>query len=679
MRQFSAAQLVAAFISILSLSLLVGCGGTSTTTNPVTSITMVPSSTSMNIGQVVKITGVTKNYAGSTIVADVSYSSSNPNIVSISPTGLMCAGTWDPNFIDCTPLPGKTGVGQVTITATSGSVTATAPVYSHLQVDRITVNPPTGCVSVGATPNYIATAYSTTASGCSAAVPCDITTTVGPISFFSTDLQVMANNTTTGVLTATNPGSTSIYANVAGLNSIPESALVCPIVSILIHDASSSNTAFTLAPTATQNLIADVIDSAGNSVTPVLTWSAVPAGVASLTGTVNNSVVTPNSQTVTANTGGTTIITATCSTPSCNRNINPQYGQNLVTVNVTGGTTTTVYAASTQSLTLVPISTSGNTVGTAIGLPYIPNSIVSNSAGTKVYLGSSTGIMTVDVLTATVTVSAAAVGQIVAASPNGQYLLVSDSTSGNVYVFNTAGSNLLTHPVTSSSGAFTADGQSVSFLVGQQLYYDTIFPTSTVSNLPYVPDAVDVSAQGGMTYITSSALGAIDTRTTCNQSDWQALAATNPTLVAHLPNGNGAVVVDSPSVDVVTTGTIPAGCPPTPQSTVASYNLGFGNFTARQMFISPTSSAAYIISNLPQVIAFDLTSLAPFSIPLANSAQPFSGGMTIDGTQVYVGASDGAVHNLSVANHTDAAQIAVGLKDVTGNAVSPNLVLVLPK
>lgn len=680
MRQYSAAQVAAALISIFSLSFIVGCSGTSTTPNPVTSITMTPSSLSMNVGQVANVTGVTKNYAGATIVADVSYASSNPNLISVSANGTVCAGLWDANFINCNALPGQTGVGQATITATSGSVTASAPVFSHLQVDQIKVIPPTGCVSVGAAPTYSAAAYNTTAPGCSVAAPCDITATVGPITFFSTDLQVMTNNSTTGVLTATNPGSTNIYAFVSGLNSVPQSALVCPVASINIHDASGSNTTFSLAPTGTQALLADVIDTNGVSIAPVLVWSSIPTGAASVAATVVNGVTTPNGQTVTANTGGTAIITATCSTPSCNRNVGAQYGQNLATVNVSGGTTTTVYAASTQSLTLLPITAPGNTAGTAIGLPYVPNSLFSNSAGTKLYLGSATGIMTVDVVTSAVTVSAAATGKILAASPTGQYLLVADGVSGNTYLFNTIGTtNSQVHPVVATAAAFTADSQSVTFVAGQRMYYDTIFPTSTSVALSYVPDAVDVSAQGGMTYLTSSALGGVDIRTTCNQNSWQTLSATKPTLVKHLPNGTGVAVVDSPAVDVVTTAAIPAGCPPTPQSTVNTYNLGFGNFTASHMFVSPDSSRAWIVSNLNSLIGLNLSSLTGFSITLVNSAQPLSGGIMIDGSMVYVGGSDNLVHGINVSNSTDSAQINPGLKDVSGNVVSPNLVLVLPK
>jgi hypothetical protein len=46
---------------------------------------------------------------------------------------------------------------------------------------------------------------------------------------------------------------------------------------------------------------------------------------------------------------------------------------------------------------------------------------------------------------------------------------------------------------------------------------------------------------------------------------------------------------------------------------------------------------------------------------------------------VYVGGSDNRVHAIDVSNGTDSAQISPGLKDGSGNAVAPNLVLVLPK
>src|ERR1019366_8631754 len=153
-----------------------------------------------------------------------------------------------------------------------------------------------------------------------------------------------------------------------------------------------------------------------------------------------------------------------------------------------------------------------------------------------------------------------------AISPDDQYLLINNPASGIVYLYSLPGSAvILSEAVNPTAGVFTPDSRSVSFLIGQQLYYTTTFPSATIWNLPYVPNALDVSAQGGLTYVTSAAAHAIDIRTTCNQSDQQTMAANNPTLIARIPNGTGAVVADSPSIDVVTTGSIGPGCPPLPQ------------------------------------------------------------------------------------------------------------------
>jgi len=676
MRRFSAARVLAALFAVLILSILPGCSGSSTTVSGVTTLILSPTSLSMNTGQIATITATPQNSAGATVIADVTYTSSNTNLVTVTASGQVCAGIWDANFINCNPVPGVAGIGSATITAvTANSVTATLPVTTHLQADRIVVDPIQGCVSMGTAPSYTAKVYNTTSPGCSTYNPCDITSTVGTITFQSSDLQVMSNNITTGVLTATNPGATTIYATIGGLNSLPEPALVCPIQSIKIHDAAGSNTSFTLAPAGTQSLTADVIDSNGVSVVPLLTWSSNPMGSSTVTGA--SGAVTAA---VTAGASGTAIISAACSTPNCNRNVSPQYGQNVVTVTTTGSSTTTAYAASTNSLSLVPIAIPGTTAGTTITLPFLPNSMVSNSAGNKIYIGSSSGLMTVDPVATTVTSTIAAAGTVVAISPDGLFLLISNPAIPAVYILSTTSSTvILTQSVTPTSGVFTPDSKSASFLIGQQVYYDTALPSATITNLPYVPAALDISSTGSLTYITSTASQAIDIRSTCSQNDQQTLASNNPTLVAHIPNGTGAVVIDSPSIDIVATGSIGPGCPPLPQSTVNTYPLNSGNLNPRQVLFSSDSSRAWIISDLTSVIGFNLSTLTPTTISLANGAQAYSGGITNDGSKIYLGASDNKVHVLDTASGADTAQIAVGLTDANSNAVAPNLVIVLPK
>ena len=135
-------------------------------------------------------------------------------------------------------------------------------------------------------------------------------------------------------------------------------------------------------------MAADVYDTKGAYIKPSLTWAS------------NYPAVQPRpsprpgspSGIITAVVPGTTTVTATCSNPDCNANLPAQYSINQLTVTVPGSHDTTVYAASTNSTTLVPITTSNNTAGTAITLPYAPNSILADPTGAHVYLGSATSL-----------------------------------------------------------------------------------------------------------------------------------------------------------------------------------------------------------------------------------------------------------------------------------------------
>ena len=195
MRRFPVVSFLAALLTAIFLVLLAGCGGSGSSANTtVTSITLSPTTLSLNEGAVGTLSASAQNSAGSTVAADITFTSSNNNIATVSSGGLVCGGVWDASIINCNPTLGQGGVGQVTITATSGKVTATATVYVHLKVDRVTTNPVTGCISAGQAVPVTASVYSTSPPGCSQSAPCDITSTVGPISFGSNNLTVAANS-----------------------------------------------------------------------------------------------------------------------------------------------------------------------------------------------------------------------------------------------------------------------------------------------------------------------------------------------------------------------------------------------------------------------------------------------------------------------------------------------------
>jgi len=771
MQRVLAVRLLAVAAVLLGVIYLSGCGGGNNANTKVATVVITPTTLSLNEGAVGTLSAVAENSGGAGIAADITFTSSNPSIATVSSGGLVCAGVWDANIINCTPTLGSGGVGQVTITASSGGVSATATVYVHLQVDQVVAVPPSSCVTMGQSVTISGLAYNTTAPGCSPAAPCDITSSVGPFTFGSNDFTVAATSSgiqstynsndntptyvsggtitgskgqtcdlstfntvigatatvaltgtntiasgtqltitspgfgatiapttatlsngtatcsgtatvqtdiTPGVLTAQGPGMTTVYASVSGVNGVGVGYETCRVVSIMVHDANSSNTSFTLNPQGTQGLLADVMDSAGQAISPTLTWGSSSPAAATVP-TFGSGVRTA---TVTAVTGGTAYITASCSFPDCNIRVPAQYGLNVATVAVTQPSATTVYAAGTNSLSLVPISTSSNTAGTAITLPFAPNSIIADPNGVYVYLGSSSGLMRVTVSSGAV-ITYAVDGTVLAITPNGQYVLVSDSTGNNISYLNVTTATLAgTTANSASSSAYTPDSMFNEWVSTTKLGFG--LPTGFISSvmLPYTANALDISAQGGLTFLTgASTMGnEVDVRLTCDQSEDQALSASNPTLLKALPNGSGAVAADSPNIDVVSTpATLSPGCMPmTTVPTLTPYDLGAGAFTAQQLLVSADSTRAWIVSDLPQLLSFNVPMLTPSSVALAGGTTAFNGGITADGSRVYVGTNDGTVHEIDTASMTDAAQIAVGLKDGNGNPVPPNLVTVIP-
>jgi hypothetical protein len=292
-------------------------------------------------------------------------------------------------------------------------------------------------------------------------------------------------------------------------------------------------------------------------------------------------------------------------------------------------------------------------------------------------MGSSNGLMVVNVSTGTVTLEDLG-GAVVAISPNGQFLVASNTGTGAIYYFGL--SDQLVHYSyigTTNTAAYTPDSNTVATFSGNTLYSGSSIAAPTTTSLPYTPAGLDISAHGGLTYITSP--GLIDLLATCNIAGVQMLTASNPTLIKALPNGTGAIAADSPGIDVVTTPLpVSLGCPIVTQSSIANYDLGAGAYTAQQLIMGPDSSHAWIISNLPALLSFYLPTTSPTVIPYTGGVTAYTGGVTSDGTEVYVGASDGTVHRIAVASNSDVQQISISLKDYLGNPTVPNLVYVVP-
>jgi hypothetical protein len=676
---------------------LTGCGGgngVGITNYPVpASVTLTPSPySSVEVGQYISFATSAQDSGNKTITEPISFQSSNTAVLTVAANGLACGGSWDSlsNPQICTP--GPTGIAQVTAYAKGVSSPATT-VFVHQHIDNISVsivpsqtNPPGPCYSKGQALNFQATAFKQGV---------DITSTVGQFEWLAVTLGVTALQTVTVsptnqpvlnqvLATATNPGTTPFFASVSGVNSSPFNFTTCAVQSISLQVTNSSSTAETIVPT--------VLDTLGTTITGVpLTWSSSqPASV-----TVNSSGSASS-----GSTGGAAAIVASCTPPTCNIGflpslpIYPETVVNMAAASTTSGSggsggsgsggsggsttpTTTLYVTSTGCGTtsncftaVAVVNVPANTLGTPGILHFTPNSFLFDPKGAKGYLGTDSGLLGSAGLVVlnpanppTVTPYISAPGKVLAVSPDGTKVVISDSTDipNQVYIFDTLSNTPTTYAITGATAAdFSPDSLKAYIVAGSTLYV-----YSKVDGLQSIPlsataNAVSFLSEGAFAYLAGGSPSAVTVRRTCDNGSADTISTPAiPAFIKTLPDATHVLAVDPPSIDLIGVNTTPSGCTPTVSDSISSVNLGQGNFVPTQLIISEDGTTAYILaSNLNSILIFNISGQLPSSMSLAGNATPIQAALTPDGKLLYVAASDGLLHVLSTVSGGDFQQIA---------------------
>src|ERR1039458_794815 len=301
----------------------------------VAAITLTPATTGISLafGQTRLLTGPTAVTCKGTsaTVATYSYGTSNNQLVDITPTGNLCAGTWNrnsggaiPNYTICNPpnpLPSTGGLPYATayVTASAQSIVSNpVEIFVHAPVSSVSLvtEPISGsaqqCFSQGtqatldaqacfaATNNIqqvLCAPASVVASGvyaCPGGVSAGVTSipnctaAIGTLSYnvgtFSI-ASIVTNTTTNQVtITAGQPGTTTITASVAGSGSTAGYFSTCAPKSISMTLANGE-TAGTITKGVTQNLVTTVYDTNVEVCPPT---STNPTGGCPLTGLALN-------------------------------------------------------------------------------------------------------------------------------------------------------------------------------------------------------------------------------------------------------------------------------------------------------------------------------------------------------------------------------------------------------
>jgi trimeric autotransporter adhesin len=680
------------------------------------------------------------------------YGTTNNQLIDISPSGSMCAGTWNRNsgggiadYTICSfpnPVPNTGGLPYATayITASASSVTSNpVEVFIHAQVSSIALAlagqskcysqgtsaqlDSEGCFASNGQQYELCAPASVTNYTCPGGLPPGVTSVpncsqaVGTLSYNIGTALIADLNSATNVITAQQPGTTSVSALIAGTGASAGYFTTCPPESITVTLNGGTDAIVTKG--VQQNMVTTVTDTNGHVITGLTLdyQSTNPIDIS----VGNTGAVTPSFP-------GAASVYAICQPGTCNPAPINQVGlfgtglpitSNNVTITTPGTASAYVwFAAPGQSQYFVPVDLLNGTTGSTVRLPYVPNSMVMDQTGTNLYFGSSHAMMEYSTgnNAGSKAPDTSVPGVVLAVSPDNKTLVINDPVRKVFYLYTTQGGAIqATFPGVGNSAKWTPDSKTLYISDSASLganHTSTLY----VYNVNTGWTTYDLSSSGGAASValTIPSVGAYlsgDTtvaRTWCpqgNAADYASLvfypegdtAATKTDVLAATDDGKhilGAALVGGgvqfsdiavtiPSTTVVPPNTgIPLQAPiPCPENgnalqaltlthTLNQLPVGGVNATAvNQVVASPASDLAFITYNgttpgapLPYYVpgtngaAGSLNNVA--LVGNAAITAPLTGTFSPDDKLFFVStAGDNLIHFIDVSTLTDVKQI----------------------
>ena len=481
-------------------------------------------------------------------VSTYTYATTNNQLLDISPTGNMCAGTWNrnsgggiPDFTICNPpnpLPSTSGLPYATayISASANSVTSNpVEVYVHAQVSSVALalsGSSTGsqqCYSQGTSTQLDSEAcYASNGTQYEFCAPAAVTnyscpgglapgvssvpscsTSIGALTYAVGTTAIAGINAATNIITAQQPGTTVVTASVAGSGASAGFFTTCPPRTISV--TLNGNTNATVTQGVTQNLTTTVYDT-NVTVCPPLGCEITGLTLDyQSTNPLDISVGTSGS--VVPSFPGAASVYAICQPATCNPSPINQVGlfgsglsisSNALNINTPGTASSYVwFAAPGQSQYFVPYDLVGNRLGSTVRLPYVPNSMVMDKIGSTLYFGSSHALMAFSTSSDSLngTPNTAVPGVVLAVAPNDQLILINDQVRRVFYIYNPSGSVVGTFTGVGNSAVWTPDSRTLYVTDSASLganHSDTLY----VYNANTGWTTYDLTSSGGAANLT---------------------------------------------------------------------------------------------------------------------------------------------------------------------------------
>jgi hypothetical protein len=675
--------------------------------------------------------------------------------VTVSPAGEVCAGQWDTRYLTCTSTGTLTPAGTyVTITAYNAShnVSGTTRVSVHNRAASMSLNSPawtaktdsTGnpvkCILQGNSVKYLAAPVDSSGNAITNVNENDYEWVVSD----STVASVGAY----GDVVAVAPGVTNVYANLNGTVSAPLAFVTCPPTSILFESSPFTNGTPILSAGTTADLSLNKGDqkylSAVLSTTDGVTSQNLSAATLNYTSSDplagSFTSVLALTDKLAANTSGRFSMIASCAPTTCNNSVGdftspagsftgkdlgfgyPIYS-NVIGATVAGSTGSTVLITgttfadgTTPIYRMIAYDSESMEITQTVELANLPNSLVVAPNGATAYVGSSSGLVVVNLSTYASTLQTYPIvggistdvitGKVLGVSPDSRYVVVSDTTIGEVFLIDTTGTKTAVRQLIPgiNTVAFAAD--DINFWIGgtygvykyaADAFVQTLTnASSNVAALAWMPDGQSYFASGAQLTNYSTCDDGYQTPPLPAKVQSLALSPINlaTTAINGVPyatglSGNNEWVTVSSAKSPATAGNVCMGSISlgTPAITPVSPAL---SCTATQVTFSPNLEEEFVTgvdstcgTSESVIHGYNASTQAIVDLTLNSSIFPLSGGVLNDGRKLYVGSWDSTAKTATL--HRIALLTSTGTQDTLTEDASasvelvPSFVAVVPK